>query len=207
MTVRNKARLIFLAMFLIMFGCGALGGRLGVWLGFSTLLIRNGLSILCSYLSFLMMMGFYVRAVRGDREFLGDALVEGSLPERKSGGLNWLGDCWAGDFDGWLIVIALLGLILLVGLWIGIEGPALLLDEASAMAIAAGLAGRTAFMSDPSWLRRVIGRTIIPAAIYLFCSSILMGYADVHCPGRLKFSQVVKECVISPRPPAVETNY
>lgn len=197
MKVRNKARLIFLGMFLVLFACGALGGRFGVMLGVPTLLYRNALAILCSYFSFLLMMGFYVRAVRSDPEFLSAAMAEGGAPEGKSSSSSWWSFDWVGDFDAWLILIALLALILLVGLWIGIEGPALLVDEASAVAIAAGLAGKTVFLPDSSWLRRVITRTLIPAALYLLFSSILMMYADIHCPGRLKLSQVVKECVMS----------
>lgn len=198
MTVRTKARLIFSGMFLATFGCGALAGRLGVQMGLPTLVYRNALAIFGSYVGFLLMMFCYIRAVRSDPVFLREAAVE-SAPsyEKKSlgDGGGFLGDLGL-DFEVWVVLLAVLILILLVVLWIGVEGPALLLDEASAAAIAAGLAGKTTFLLEPSWLRRVVTRTIIPVAIYLICSSIVMAYADVHCPGRLKFSQVVKECVI-----------
>lgn len=198
MSLKTKARLLFLAMFLVMFACGALAGRLGMRLGLSTLLYRNALAIVCSYVSFLLMMWFYVRAVRGDRTFLSEAAAESvPTPVRSSrgGGWDFFGD-WGLDAEGWMVLLAVLALVLLVGIWIGIEGPALLIDEASAAAIAAGLAGKTVFLPEPSWLRRVLGRTIWAALIYLIFSSIVMGYADVKCPGRPGLSSVVGECVM-----------
>jgi len=197
MSIKVKARLIFLAMFLTMFACGALAGRLGIRLGFPLLLYRNGLAVIGSYLSFLGMMWVYVRVILRDPVFLRHAVAEGfpEGPKLKSGDWWSWGD-WFGDFDGWLVLVAVVGLILLMGIWIGIEGPALLIDEASAAAIAAGLAGRTIFLPDEFWLGRVIRRTILPAAIYLLLSSILMGYADMHCPGRFTLTQVFKECVM-----------
>jgi hypothetical protein len=197
MSVRTKTRLVFLGMFLAMFACGALGGRLGMWLGIHTLLVRNGLAVLSSYVSFLLMMWFYIRALRSDPVFLREVAMEnapsyGKMRGDDGGFFNSLDF----DFDGWMVLIAVLALILLVGIWIGIEGPALLMDEASAVAIGAGLAGRGVLMMEPSWLRRVVFRTIWQVAIYLAFSSILMGYADVKCPGRPGLSAVVKECVL-----------
>ena len=197
MSVKAKARLIFLAMFLGMFACGTLAGRLCIRLGIPSLVIRNGLAVLSSYLCFMLMMWLYVRIIRADPVFLRSAVAEGvdDRGGKKSGG-GWGFPDWAGDFDGLLLLLVVLALIVLIGAWIGMEGPALLLDEASAAAIAAGLAGRTAFLLDESWLWRVIRRTAIPVLLYLVLTSIVMAYADVHCPGRLKLTQVVRECVM-----------
>lgn len=199
MSVRVKARLIFLAMFLGLFVCGTLAGRLCIRLGIPSLLIRNGLAVLCSYLCFLLMMWLYVRVIRADPVFLRHAAAEGfdDRGRKKTDSPDWFswGD-GGGDLDGLLLLFVVLALVVLIGAWIGMEGPALLLDEASAAAIAAGLAGRTVFMPDDSWVLRVIRRTAVPVVLYLVLTSIVMGYADVHCPGRLKVTQVVKECVM-----------
>ena len=197
MSVKAKARLIFLAMFLGMFVCGALAGRLCMALGLTSLACRNVVAVVCSYLCFLGMMGIYVRVIRADPVFLRHASTESFGYGSNSSGSSSSSWWDAGvDFEGWLVLLAILALVLLVGAWIGIEGPALLLDEASAAAIAAGLTGRTVFLPDDSWLRRVIRRTIVPLALYLICSSVVMGYADIHCPGRHKLTLVVRECVM-----------
>ena len=196
MSIKTKARLIFLVMFLTMFACGALADRLGMRLGFPSLLYRNAMAVIGSYLSFLGMMWVYVRVIRRDPVFLRHAVAEGFAegPKSRSGDWSSWGD-WSGG-DGWMVLVAVVALLLLMGLWIGIEGPALLIDEASAAAIAAGLSGRTIFLPDEFWLGRVLRRTILPAALYLVFSSILMGYVDRHCPGRFTLTQVVKECVM-----------
>jgi len=184
-------------MFLATFACGALAGRLCVGLGVPFLIYRNAVSVLTSYLCFILLMWGYVRAIRADRAYLLSAATESVDMGGKSGGIwTWLED-WSVDFDGWILLLAILAMMALIGIWIGVEGPALLVDEAFAAAMAAGLAGRTQFLLEQSWLRRVVQRTIWPVAAYLLFSSIVMGYADVHCPGRLKFSQVVRECVMA----------
>ena len=198
MSVKAKVRLVFLAMFLGMFACGTLGGRICIWLGIPSLTVRNILAVLCSYFCFLGMMWLYVRVIRTDPVFLRSVAAEGPDDGGKkssSGGwFNW-GD-WGGDLDGLFLLFVVLVLIVLVGAWIGMEGPALLIDEASAAAIAAGLTGRAVFRPDESWLLRVVRRTVLPISLYLLLTSIVMGYADFHCPGRLKLTQVVKECVM-----------
>jgi hypothetical protein len=144
------------------------------------------------------MMWAYVRIIRTDPVFLRAAAAEEiGAGGGKSGWSEWFSG-W-GDFDGFLVLLAILALVVLVGVWIGAEGPALLLDEASAAAIAAGLAGRTAFLPDESWLPRVVRRTLWTVLIYLILSSIVMGYADVHCPGQPSFSGVIRACVIPQR--------
>lgn len=197
MSAKTQARLIFLAMFLAMFVSGALAGRLGSLLGWPMLVYRNALSVAGSYLSFLAMMGCYLRVVRAKPAFLSRAAFE-RIDGGRGGKSGWfdLGSSFV-DFDALLVLLAVLALVLMIGIWVGVEGPALLLDEASAAAIAAGLAGNTVFLPDGSWLGRVIRRTAWPALIYLILSTIVMAYADVHCPGQPSFSSVVKVCVMA----------
>ncbi len=199
MTFRSQARVIFLVMFLIMFLCGAVVSRICLHLGMRSLIERNLIVTLCCYVCFLLLMVLYVGIVRGTPSIMAAAAAEEDWERRSGSGWDWTsaGDLDATDGEGCLFLLALIVLVVLVGAWIGIEGPALLLDEALAAAIAGGLAPKKGYLYQEAWYWRVIPRSSISLVIFLACSTTLLWIAERHCPGRTRLSEVVRECVMS----------
>jgi hypothetical protein len=145
----------------------------------------------------LALFALYVRAIRNSPDLLIEAACENANKAGSGPANNWFrGGAFSSASDGCALFLLLLTLIVLVGIWIGAEGPALLIDEALAAAISAGLAPKKGYSYQEAWYRRVVPRSFGAMLAFLACSSTLLWIAERHCPGRIRLSEIVRECVL-----------
>lgn len=96
--------------------------------------------------------------------------------------------------DELFFVLAGIALLVCVGLWIGIEGPMILIDAACEVALSIGLIRASRKMAPGDWRKVALKRTIIPFIMVLGLSMMALLHDPINCPGRDRLSEVMHQC-------------
>lgn len=120
-----------------------------------------------------------------------------SVARPSSGGSSsWLsgfdlGD--AGDNDGWLVVLLLVGLVACIlggGVYLVVAAPHILPEAAAQLILASGLT-RVSKEHHHNWMGGVIWSTWIPFLVVMLMASVLGWEAHHHCPPAVRLLDVL----------------
>jgi hypothetical protein len=166
-------------------------------LGVQSLFYRNLWVIPACYGIFFILVRVWITWMEVDRPQPGLTL---EIPDSNRSNIRMGRDWWAdlGFLDlfseGAGFVIGIGVLILGLGLWIGVEGPIILVDAAFEAALSARLIQATREVPTSGWSWTVFKRTFLIFIGFWIASSAILSYAEERCPGRTRFSEVVRQC-------------
>ena len=200
MITKSEIRLHLIIILSAMAILGAIFSRLLLMFGLNSLVLRNLIVMTTSYASFFILIRIWLSYL--DLNKLRDASNYSTqkLPsnggERREG--SWFDIFYFPDVSGELGliigVIVVIALLVLVGIWIGIEGPTILIDAAFDVSLSLGLVQASRRIARGDWHIGVLKRTIVPFLIVLSISTLVMMVASSSCPNRNRFSDVVHQC-------------
>ena len=114
------------------------------------------------------------------------------------GGSFSLGDIDLDDGAGILIVVIGLVLAAVCGgaIYLVYQAPVILSEVAFNAMLSAGLVRATRNMQSGNWTGSVFRKTWIPFLLILVLVFVFAVFAEVYCPGSVKMSQVINNCML-----------
>ncbi len=195
-----RFQLVLILLGVVAYGAGA--SHLLLSLGLTSVVLRHLAVMISSYLFFFVLIRLWLEYVRLNARVFHEVVGQSKLIRpceapvtKKLGSEVWefsFLDFCSGEFWLGVTVVALLSGVIIF--FIGIEGPALLIDAAFEVALSLGMVQGFKKMNQANWCWRVLERTIFPFLIILFASTATLFFADRSCPGKSRFSEIVRQC-------------
>jgi hypothetical protein len=179
---------------------GMVFGRTLLALGMNSLVLRDSIVIAASYCFFFFLVRLWLGIIASDPrnlEIPDEDLKGASSSEDESCDRNskwgWL-NFFPGDIgEGTLFLILFLAAILIIA-WVAFEGPVILTESVFEVALSAGLAQAANRRGEGEWYEGLLRRTFLAFFIFWTVSFISLMVINNSCPGKVRLSQVVKEC-------------
>jgi hypothetical protein len=201
MISKGEIRLHLLAILTAMTVFGAIFNRLLLKFGFDDLADRNFFVMTASYISFFAFIKMWLNFLSRDVYRLKDAahLKEDRVKDEQSSGswwniLNFDSPEISGEAAAFFAVIIVIILLILVGAWISIEGPTILIDAAFDASLSVSLIRASSNLVSGNWQGGVFKRTIWPFLLMLVLSTLIITIMTLHCPNAIRLSDALHQC-------------
>ena len=186
-------------------GLGVALGRLLLFLGFDSLVLRNAIVFPVDYCIFFACVYLW----RKKADYL-PATTRSGHPsdktkseqkevkpspadkvDRKKG--SWFNHLYF-DFGEATIILVALVVIIWVIVWIFGEAPAIMSEAFFDVGLSASLAGALRKRPGTPWYVGLFRKTIIAFLAFYFSSALLLLFAQKTCPNRTTLAKIVHEC-------------
>lgn len=198
----KRLRVQLALILMITIGMGTAFGRLLLYLGLTSLVIRNTVVFPVTYFIFFVCVYFWRKRVDrfeslpAKKELTDKIQHQSGRSDRDN--LSWLGDVGF-DFGEATIIFALVVIIICVIVWIFGEAPAIMSEAFFDIGLTASLAGALRKRHSSFWYIGLFRKTIVAFLAFYFASLLLLVLANTTCPNRPTLTKIVRECWIPMR--------